>query len=74
MQPVSALSPVNISYINDGVVHRVASERSFDRFLLNLVDVDPHNTIFSITSHITEDLRFGILLIFIGIYVTRATG
>jgi hypothetical protein len=59
---------VNISYINDGVTHGVASERSFTRLLLNLVDVDCHNTIFSISSHITKDLRFGILLIFIGIY------
>jgi hypothetical protein len=47
---------VNISYINDGVTHGVASERSFNRLLLNLVDVDPHNTIFSISSHITKDL------------------
>jgi hypothetical protein len=42
--------------------------RSFDRFFLNLVGVDPHNTIFFITSYITEDLQFGILRIFIGIY------
>jgi hypothetical protein len=36
----------------DGVIHDVASGRSFDCFLLNLVDVDPHNIIFSTTSPI----------------------
>jgi hypothetical protein len=55
---------VNINYINDvGVIHGVVSERLFYRFSLNLVDVDPHNTIFSITSHITKDHQFGILLV-----------
>jgi hypothetical protein len=63
---------VNISYIDDGVIHGVASERSFDRFLLNLVDMNPHNTIFSITSHITEDLRFGIVKMDIGHPVSKS--
>jgi hypothetical protein len=43
---------VNISYTIDGVIHGVVSGRPFDRFLLNQVDVDPHNTVFSITSPI----------------------
>jgi hypothetical protein len=43
---------VNISYTIDGVIHGVVSGRPLDRFLLNQVDVDPHNTIFSITSPI----------------------
>jgi hypothetical protein len=50
---------VNISYTIDGVIHGVVSGRPFDRFLLNQVDVDPHNTVFSITSPI---------IIIIGIY------
>jgi hypothetical protein len=36
----------------DGVIHNVAYGRSFDWFFLNLVNVDLHNIIFSITSPI----------------------
>jgi hypothetical protein len=36
----------------DGVIHDVVSRQSFDWFLLNLVDVDLHSVIFSITSPI----------------------
>jgi hypothetical protein len=35
-----------------GVIHDVVSRQSFDWFLLNLVDVDLHSVIFSISSPI----------------------
>jgi hypothetical protein len=70
---------VYISYTIDGVIHGVVSGRPFDRFLLNQVDVDPHNTVSSITSpiiiigiydHLINTRRFAI----IGNYGSSSTG